>query len=491
MDRSSVSAGRFATSIIYFVVPVWIVLAVLVVLHQLALEPALIAGAVVLIVVGILIHRIMGEWLHVVRWARTLAQGALPSALRPRETVFTSDQVAAVGVVWRAWQRDREALTGATDWHQALFSRLPDPLILLGEDRRVTQLNQAARLTFGRDIVGRNLSVALRAPAVLEAADAVLNGTPMVEIEFTQPVPVERTFLARVLSLGMVAEDGTQAIMTLHDITTIRRVEQMRADFVANASHELRTPLSTLLGFIETLQGPAHDDAEARDRFLAIMQDQASRMSRLVQDLLSLSRIELNEHSLPQNRISLTALVRKAAEALNPIANNRRMTIDLQIDPNLGEVLGQEDELAQVLQNLLDNALKYGREGTTVTIKAKCVTQLPTSAAHLVLGETAVLSIADQGEGIAREHLPRLTERFYRVDPARSRLLGGTGLGLAIVKHIVNRHRGVLTVESTPGEGSVFSVYLPLIAPKADKQNPSNTPNVQPLKSNFGKGIAR
>ena len=483
MDRSSVSAGRFTLSTALLVLPVWIVLGTLALFEQMSPTTALIAAAAITVIMGILIYRVLSEWLNVVRWARTLAQGASPNALKPRETLFTSDLVAAVGVVWRAWQRERDSLTDTMGWHQALFSRLPDPLILLGEDRRVTQLNHAARQTFGRDIVGRNLSVALRAPTVLEAADAVLNGTPMVEIEFSQPVPVERTFLARVLSLGMVAEDGTRAIMTLHDITAMRRVEQMRADFVANASHELRTPLSTLLGFIETLRGPAHDDADARDRFLAIMQDQAARMARLVQDLLSLSRIELNEHSLPQNRIDLPELVAKAVEALHPLASNRRMSLDAQIEAGLGQVMGQEDELAQVLQNLLDNALKYGREGTTVTVKAKCVAHLPAAAAHLPAGETAVIAVCDQGEGIAREHLPRLTERFYRVDPARSRVLGGTGLGLAIVKHIVNRHRGVLIIESTPGQGSVFSVYLPLISQQAAKLAASSSSQLKQLKS--------
>ena len=475
MDRSSVSIDRLATSAAFLILPVWAVLGALVMLDLLSPLPALVSAMVVTFVMAVATYRILHEWQTITRWARTLAQGANPNALRPRETVFTSDPVAAVGVVWRAWQRERETLTNAVDWHHRLFSTLPDPVILLGEDRRVTQLNQAARQTFGRDIVGRNLSVALRVPEVLEAADAVLTGTPMLEIEFTQPVPVERTYLARLVCLDMAALDGTRVLMTLHDITSMRRVEQMRADFVANASHELRTPLSTLLGFIETLRGPAHDDAEARDRFLAIMQDQASRMARLVQDLLSLSRIELNEHSLPQTHVELSKLLARAVEALHPIAANRRMILDTQIDPELGDVLGQEDELIQVVQNLLDNALKYGREGTTVTVKAKQALRLPSSASHLILGETAVISVADQSEGIAREHLPRLTERFYRIDTARSRSLGGTGLGLAIVKHIVNRHRGVLTIESTLGEGSLFSVYLPLVSP-AVASLPSSTP---------------
>ena len=474
MDRNSVSIGRYLTSIIVLIVPIWLVMGTLVMLDLLSPMAALGAVGVLTLVLCFAIYRLLDDWLAVTRWARTLAQGANASALKPRESVFTSDPMAAVGIVWRAWQRERDGMSKTAEWHRDLFFALPDPLILLGEDRRITQLNQAARQTFGRDVVGRNLSVILRTPEILEAADAILNGERFREIEITQPVPVERTFLARLLALDSIAEDGTCAILSLHDITSIRRVEQMRADFVANASHELRTPLSTLLGFIETLRGPAHDDADARDRFLAIMQDQATRMARLVQDLLSLSRIELNEHSPPQDRVDLPKLVTRAVEAMAPLAQQRRMTMVPMINPDLGCVLGQPDELIQVVQNLLDNAVKYGREGTEVTIRMELAAKLPTAAAHLPLGQTVIIAISDHSDGIPREHLPRLTERFYRVDTARSRSLGGTGLGLAIVKHIVNRHRGVLTIDSTPGEGSVFSIYLPLVsiqaAPLAPRQ---------------------
>jgi len=475
MDRSSVSLPKLLIGVAYMAAPVWAAFALLAAFDYLPPLAALIAAGLVTVALFFMIARILSEWLNVVRWARTLAHGADPNALKPRETLITSDPVAAVGVVWRAWQRERETLAGTVDWHLALFSKLPDPLILLSGDRRVTNLNPAAKQAFGRDIIGRDLSVVLRAPDILAAADAVLSGAHIREIEFTQPVPVEHTFLAQVLNLGMVAADGTMAVLTLRDISSLRRVEQMRADFIANASHELRTPLSTLLGFIETLRGPAHDDAEARDRFLEIMQDQASRMARLVQDLLSLSRIELNEHSAPQDPVDLAKVVERVAEAMQPIARARKMTLDVRIDPAAGMVPGQEDELTQVVQNLLDNALKYGREKTAVTVELKPAAKLPAAVSHLPGDSTVVVSIADKGEGIAREHLPRLTERFYRVDPARSRALGGTGLGLAIVKHIVNRHRGAMLVESVPGEGSVFTVYFP-VAPETVK---SPLPQIQ------------
>jgi two-component system phosphate regulon sensor histidine kinase PhoR len=241
-------------------------------------------------------------------------------------------------------------------------------------------------------------------------------------------------------------------VLTLHDVTALRRAEEMRADFVANASHELRTPLASLVGFIETLLGPARDDEEARIRFLGIMRDQAARMSRLIQDLLSLSQIEMRAHERPSEPVALAPLLRDTAAALQPQAGARNITLQLDLDESLPAVRGARDELLQVFQNLIDNAIKYGRPDTAVEI-------------HLRRRDQDWLEIAvrDHGEGIPRDHLPRLTERFYRVDSARSRDLGGTGLGLAIVKHILNRHRGRLVIESEVGEGSIFSVRLPIV----------------------------
>ncbi len=235
----------------------------------------------------------------------------------------------------------------------------------------------------------------------------------------------------------------------------------MRADFVANASHELRTPLAALLGFIETLQGPAKDDGEARQRFLGIMHEQAGRMSRVVADLLTLSRIELSEHNRPIGRADLGAILKRVAEALEIQARNKRMRVLIDTGAELPPVNGQDDELSQIFQNLMDNAIKYGREGTDVEVKATAAAELPPSFPDRAARAIAV-SVRDRGDGIAREHLPRLTERFFRVDTARSRKLGGTGLGLAIVKHSIARHRGALIIDSALGEGSTFTVYLPV-----------------------------
>src|SRR5271155_429956 len=357
---------------------------------------------------------------------------------------------------WREQVNDAQTRLAAAE---AIIAAVPDPLILLDQRRRIVRVNAAAANFVGALSPPRDLASALRNPTLLTAADAVLGGAGSRVVEFTLNIPVERQLRARFARIDQPPADGAVVVLSLHDVTELKRAEQMRADFIANASHELRTPLATLTGFIETLRGPARDDAEARERFLAIMGGQATRVSRLVEDLLSLSRIELNEHVLPQGRVALAPLLQHLAETLELRAADRDMRIALTMPPDLPDVQGDRDELAQLFQNLLDNAIKYGRAGSEISVGAGTATP---AANRRERGPPNIVSIAvrDRGEGIAREHLSRLTERFYRVDTARSREMGGTGLGLAIVKHIVTRHRGFLEIDSIPGEGSVFTVSL-------------------------------
>ncbi|CAA7619228.1 putative two-component sensor histidine kinase, classical system [Candidatus Terasakiella magnetica] len=397
------------------------------------------------------------------RWIRSLSHGGEAGPPPGHDDTALAETVAAVGSLRRLWLQKSAELSESARWNETLLDNLPDPLLLLAPGRRVVRANQAARRLFGRELSGRDLAAFLRDPGLLEAVEAVLGASATArECEFTLPVPVERTFTARVDALEGQSSDGGTLLLTLHDLTAIKRMERMRADFVANASHELRTPLAALSGFIETLQGPAHDDEEARDKFLGIMGEQAGRMSRLVADLLSLSRIELNEHTLPSERVDLGRLLATAAEVLKPLAQAKAMTITVSPGATPVVVTGQPDELAQLFQNLMDNAVKYGRDGTTVEVTAATAETVPSAAGTALRGGPVFrIVIRDRGEGIARQHLPRLTERFYRVDTARSRKMGGTGLGLAIVKHIVNRHRGLLTIDSEEGEGSTFTVWLP------------------------------
>jgi two-component system phosphate regulon sensor histidine kinase PhoR len=352
-------------------------------------------------------------------------------------------------------QRGAEAAANASAAVR-IVERLPDPLAVLGADARPLALNPAARALLGEG--GADLAALLRNPTLRGAVDRALAGAGTQTAEVTLPVPVERELLATVIQLDPPLADGGRILLVLSDRTRERRLEQMRADFVANASHELRTPLTSLIGFIDTLIGPAADDREAQARFLPIMAEQAGRMGRLIEDLLSLSRIELTEHTPPTGELDLAVLARRGAEALGPRLAARRVTLDIAVEEGLPPVVGDADQLSQVLANLLDNAVKYGREGGTIRLSLR--RDGPGGEKARRRGGVA-LSVTDDGAGIPRVHLPRLTERFYRVDAARSRAVGGTGLGLAIVKHIVNRHRGLLEIESEEGRGSTFTIWLP------------------------------
>jgi two-component system phosphate regulon sensor histidine kinase PhoR len=327
---------------------------------------------------------------------------------------------------------------------ESILERLPDPLIVLGADRAVRRANAAARTAFGGD-----MAAVLRHPELRAAIDrALADGARGLaqEADVRVPVPVPREVHATV------------APLVLSDRTRERALERTRADFVANASHELRTPLASLIGFIDTLRGPAADDPPAQARFLDIMGAQAARMNRLIDDLLSLSRIELTEHQPPGDTVDLVDLATRMLASFEIRARDRRVSMDFAVDEGLPHITGDAGQLEQVLQNLLDNALKYGREGGVVRLALRRAAP----GGRWPMRPGVLLSVADDGPGIPRRHLPRLTERFYRVDSGRSRAIGGTGLGLAIVKHVLNRHRGQILIESEEGHGATFSVWLPL-----------------------------
>jgi two-component system phosphate regulon sensor histidine kinase PhoR len=330
-----------------------------------------------------------------------------------------------------------------------VLAQMPVPVMLLDESSKVLFVNESMRGVVGPSVERKSISAVLRNPEVLHAiAQTMADGEPATA-QFTLPVPIERHYEAYCARVNVAP---TVIVLMLHDLTAIRRSEQMRADFVANASHELRTPLAAVSGFIDTLRGHAKDDEAVRENFLDIMGAQTARMRRLIDDLLSLTRIELNEHVPPNGRVSLEGVVREAVAALEPLSRADRITTAIAARANLPPVIGDRDELIQLFQNLVHNAIKYGREGGHVWIQLDMSTE----------DGQLYASIKDDGEGIPATAVPRLTERFYRVDVKRSRERGGTGLGLAIVKHIVSRHQGRLTIESRPGEGSTFTVFLPV-----------------------------
>jgi two-component system phosphate regulon sensor histidine kinase PhoR len=340
---------------------------------------------------------------------------------------------------------------------EAVLAGLPDPVVALDRNGEVIALNARASTIAPALRRGEPVSLALRVPEVLDAIRRAAAGGGAQRVEFFERVPVLRWYEAIVTPIELAgiasAPPAPLVLMTFHDLTPLRRVEEMRADFVANASHELRTPLAALSGFIETLQGPAREDAAARERFLAIMAAQATRMARLIDDLLSLSRIELNAHLRPDKEVDLGPLIRQVIDGLQTLARDRGVEVRVSAPAERLIVLGDRDELLRVFENLIENALKYAASGKRLDISL---------AADAGAQGEARVAVRDYGPGIAPEHLPRLTERFYRVDVADSRAQGGTGLGLALVKHILNRHGGRLAIESVPGQGATFTALIPL-----------------------------
>ena len=335
------------------------------------------------------------------------------------------------------------------DLMRSLLAAIPLPVIAIGPDDRILAANPGAVALFGPGLEGRHHLLTLRQPALQSAiAGALTDGTTATARHVIPGPTLDVAYRVTVAPAGSGA-----AILTFEDVTEAEQMGQIRRDFVANVSHELRTPLTALMGFIETLRGAARDDAAARDRFLAIMEREAGRMNRLIGDLLQLSCVESEERVRPTTLVDLHALVASTAATLRPMADAAGVRLDITGEPGPLPLPADADQITQVLVNLIENAVKYGGTGGVVTLHL--------AREELPRGPGLRLDVIDRGEGIDPVHLPRLTERFYRVDGHRSREQGGTGLGLAIVKHIVQRHRGRVRIDSTLGKGSVFSVILP------------------------------
>lgn len=332
--------------------------------------------------------------------------------------------------------------------YERLLSGLPLPALLVRHDQLILAVNAPGRALLGDGIVGRHPAMAVRAPSVLAAMGVASREGGVQEARMV----LRREGQEAVFQVTVSEQGAGLVLAVFRDATEEERAGEMRRDFVANVSHELRTPLTALMGFIETLKHAARDDPKAREMFLGIMEAEAGRMNRLVRDLLQLSRVEAEERVRPREPVELRGLLQGVISSLRGVAEKTGDRVELTGDPVT--VPGDADQLTQVFTNLIENALKYGTSGQVVRVSL--------SPEETVRGPAVRVEVADEGEGIDPVHLPRLTERFYRVDSHRSREMGGTGLGLAIVKHIVSRHRGWLRVESVVGEGSRFSVVLPL-----------------------------
>jgi two-component system, OmpR family, phosphate regulon sensor histidine kinase PhoR len=326
---------------------------------------------------------------------------------------------------------------------------LPEAALVVDRSGIVRAVNRSAQATFAAEMVDQPIILFIRSPSVAKAIAASFDSEAPFEVEFEEHAKVARIIHAHLARFDVPGMDS-MVLLVLRDRTREAQVEKMRSDFVANASHELRTPLTTLSGFIETMQGAARQDEKARGEFLKLMKAQAERMSGLIDDLLSLSRIELDAHVEPRDRTNLSSVVHQTESLLRPVATEAGCEMVFRVLPNI-HVRGDANQLGQVVHNLIENAIKYSGRGKRVSVDLT------------LQGGEAVLSVSDNGPGIAPHHIPRLTERFYRVNVQDSRTRGGTGLGLAICKHIINRHRGRLDIKSQLGIGSEFQVALPVI----------------------------
>ena len=377
-----------------------------------------------------------------------LAAAAVWAALWASETMDAGVRVSELG---------RGTMSSDRLWRMVVDA-VPEPAIALDSTGQIVHANAKAEEMFGNRRRSGHVASMSRAPELLAAVDEALVSRRACSVELHERVPVERRLLATVAPLDQPAESvgGPALLLSFRDLTEQDRLTRMRADFVANASHELRTPLASLRGFVETLQGAAKDDPQARERFLRVMSEQAERMTRLIDDLLSLSRVEMREHLPPAQRVDLNDAAAHVIQALQPLAAKTGTSIEFQRLEDAAIIRGDRDEIVQVFQNLIQNAIKYGKADGRINVG------IAQEAAGGGRPARFVVSVRDDGPGIAPQHLPRLTERFYRVNVAASREKGGTGLGLAIVKHILNRHRGELSIASTVGQGSVFALHLPV-----------------------------
>ncbi len=340
---------------------------------------------------------------------------------------------------------------------RSVLDALCAPTILVDARGTVIHANAEALAAFPVLRMGAPVFHAIRQPRMMEALQGVIRERSAARFDLVERIPLERSFDVHIRALAGAeneAASAADAVIFMPETTAARRLESMRADFVANASHELRTPLASIMGFIETLKGPARNDSAARARFLDIMEGQARRMARLIEDLLSLSKIEMSEHIPPSGRVELGGAIRSVLDALSGLARERGVVFETEFAPGEHVIAAERDEVLRVLDNLVENGIKYGQSGGRLRI---------TLAARRDdgLGPAIAVAVKDFGPGIAPEHLPRLTERFYRADTHASRGQGGTGLGLAIVKHIMTRHRGRLGIESRPGEGATFTLWFP------------------------------
>ncbi len=461
--KNKMTLYRFTDRVLMINLPTAVCLLLLVIIQELSPIAAVITFGTVVMISILIIIPFMEQLQSIADYSKELSQSIkegkdIPLLPDKDSGDEYSHIIGAINQIHNIWTTQSEELKTRYLSDSAVLDVLPDPLLLLGTDGSIVGANSASRELFGNNIRAEPLERFITSEDALKAIKEVLKGEEEKKfIEITTASKTPKILSLKIERLPALAHSGAIVTLVFHDVTESRKLEQMQADFVANASHELRTPLSVISGFIETLEGPAKDDSEARKKFLSIMGEQATRMSRLIENLLSLSRIQM-QSTPPEGKVEIKELITGIVLALEPRLKENRMKVETFL-PNAPPVLGIASEISQVFQNLIDNAIKYGRPGTTIKITSRL-------SDDLVSEKTLVyVSVNNQGDIIPAEFIPRISERFYRVDNEKTRNRSGSGLGLAIVSRILERHGGNMKITSQPEEGTTFTVSFQ-VAPK-------------------------
>lgn len=457
--------SKFAQRIVFLSIPTALVFILLVAIQLMTPIMAIVSYASIIVFNILLLFPMTFEMQQLKNYISTLASGEnFDEKAMSLSEKDTKEIVSAVNAMHSFWAHKTDVLEAQTISDTAVLDSLPDPIMMIDRAGNILGANLSARTLFGKNITDKNIEKIFDSNNFIEAVSKVLKKkSPSENLIFYVRKPVAQKLYAHIKQLPWLSKGRAVAVISIYDLTKAMKIEKMQSDFVANASHELRTPLAIISGFIETLQTSARDDEQARDNFLKIMKEQAEYMSALIENLLSLSKIELNQDQKPEGKANIAKLATEVQEALTIKASGREMAVKIRQESDIPEITADAHQVKQVIQNLTDNALKYGVSKTDVTITIYKVDNIPPSKSYKVAeGAAVAIAINNKGPKISPENLARLTERFFRLQEHKDLNIKGTGLGLSIAKHIILRHRGNLTVTSTSYNGTTFTIYLPL-----------------------------
>lgn len=457
--------SKFAMRIVFLSVPTAFAFIVLVGLKLMSPVMAIASYASIIVFNIILLFPMFFEMQQIKNYISTLASGEDfdEKAMKLSEK-DAKEIVSAVNAMHSFWAHKNDVLEAQTISDTAVLDSLPDPIMMIDRAGNILGANLSARTLFGKSVTSKNIEKVFDSNNFIDAVSKVLKKqSPSENLIFYVHKPHQQKLYAHIKQLPWMSKGRAVAVISVYDLTKAMKIEKMQSDFVANASHELRTPLAIISGFIETLQTSARDDEQARDNFLKIMKEQAEYMSALIENLLSLSRIELNQDQKPDGKADIIKLVEEVSQALSLKASEREINIKVRQESDIPEIIADKQQVKQVIQNLTDNALKYGVSKTDVKLTVYKVDAIPPAKSYKVAeGPAVAISVNNKGPKISPENLARLTERFFRLQEHKDLNIKGTGLGLSIAKQIILRHRGNITVTSTSYNGTTFTIYLPI-----------------------------